>query len=145
MNSASMDPLHTLPVLSEQYDTLRLGLPALKAQAQPAGEAEANLQQLAAMHADMQKLVMERLYGTTFTAQRSIERQILSRCQRLPGIPSSMIGLESLTGELDDFGFGDYLGCPMNDEVGDRMDMHSIMEARLGLSQQGPARPRTYM
>ena len=32
------------------------------------------------------------------------------RVQRPPGlIPSSMIGLESLTGELDEFGFEDFL------------------------------------
>lgn len=31
------------------------------------------------------------------------------RFQRPPGLPSSMLGLESLTGELDEFGFEDYL------------------------------------
>jgi len=34
----------------------------------------------------------------------------LYRVQRPPGlVPSSMLGLESLTGELDEFGFEDFL------------------------------------
>ena len=34
----------------------------------------------------------------------------ICRCQRPAGlVPSSMLGLESLTGELDEFGFEDFL------------------------------------
>ena len=34
----------------------------------------------------------------------------IGRCQRPAGlVPSSMLGLESLTGELDEFGFEDFL------------------------------------
>lgn len=38
------------------------------------------------------------------------------RCQRPPGVlRSSMLGLEAMTGSLDDFGFEDYLNgnCPI--------------------------------
>lgn len=41
-----------------------------------------------------------------------------SRVERLPGLPSSRLGLESMTGELDDFGFESYLGLPSESEVG---------------------------
>ncbi|TQD83929.1 hypothetical protein C1H46_030512 [Malus baccata] len=47
-----------------------------------------------------------------------LERQILSRFQRPAGpIPSSMLGLEAMTGKLDDFGFEDYLNDPRESET----------------------------
>lgn len=41
-----------------------------------------------------------------------LEHQILSKFQRLPGVPSSHLGLEAMTGELDEFTFESYLGVP---------------------------------
>ena len=41
----------------------------------------------------------------------------LRRVERLPGLPSSRLGLEALTGELDDFSFASYLGLPGDSEV----------------------------
>ncbi len=55
-----------------------------------------------------------------------------ARVERLPGLQSSKLGLESLTGELDDFSFDSYLNLPSESEVAPP-DVHSVMEARLGL------------
>ncbi|KAL4178953.1 hypothetical protein AMTRI_Chr13g84780 [Amborella trichopoda] len=61
--------------------------------------------------------------------------------QRLPGpLPSSMLGLEALTGELDDIGFEDYLNDPRDSESFRPVDMHNGMEVRLGLAK-GPICP----
>ncbi len=74
---------------------------------------------------------MRSLYGVALPARFQIETQILSKFTRLPGLPSSKLGLESLTGELDEFGFNSYLNLPENsDSV--PVDMHSQMEQRLG-------------
>lgn len=54
------------------------------------------------------------------------------RVERLPGLPSSRLGLESLTGELDDFSFASYLNVPSESEAVPT-DLHSTMEKRLGL------------
>jgi Proteasome maturation factor UMP1 len=54
---------------------------------------------------------------------------LLCRVQRLPGIPSSRLGLDSLTGNLDDFSFGSYLNLPENSEVAPP-DMHTVMEKK---------------
>ncbi len=51
------------------------------------------------------------------------------RAGRLPGVPSSHLGLQSLTGELDDFGFESYIGFPEENET-PGPDMHSLMEAK---------------
>lgn len=54
------------------------------------------------------------------------------RHARLPGLPSTKLGLASMTGALDDFGFEDYLGLP-GDSPDPQPDLHSQMEARLGM------------
>lgn len=57
----------------------------------------------------------------------------MCRVQRLPGMESSRLGLDSLTGRLDDFDFGDYLNMPAESEA-TPTDMHSMMEAQLKLA-----------
>ena len=59
----------------------------------------------------------------------------LRRAQRLPGISSSRLGLESLTGVLDDFDETSYLGLEVEAEV-PPPDLHSQMENKLGLATQ---------
>ncbi|ERN03470.1 hypothetical protein AMTR_s00003p00267670 [Amborella trichopoda] len=69
------------------------------------------------------------------------EADLLLGFQRPPGpLPSSMLGLEALTGELDDIGFEDYLNDPRDSESFRPVDMHSGMEVRLGLDK-GPICP----
>ena len=48
----------------------------------------------------------------------------MRRIRRLPGLPSSNICLESMTGELDDFSIESYLGSPAEREV-PGVDLHS--------------------
>ena len=55
------------------------------------------------------------------------------RSERLPGLPSSKLHLASWTGALDDFCFEDYLGLPA-DSPAPQPDLHSVMEARLGVA-----------
>ncbi|KAK6913474.1 Proteasome maturation factor Ump1 [Dillenia turbinata] len=55
----------------------------------------------------------------------------------LGAIPSSMLGLDVLTGSLESFGPEDYLNDPRDSETFCVADMHHGMEARLGLSK-GP-------
>ena len=57
--------------------------------------------------------------------------------QRLPGIESSRLGLDSMTGKLDEFDFDTYLNRPADSEA-IPTDMHSLMEANLKL-QTKPA------
>ncbi|KAG7672561.1 putative Proteasome maturation protein-like protein [Nannochloris sp. 'desiccata'] len=73
--------------------------------------------------------MLQNVYGGAFPARLQIEKQLLNRVERLPGIPSSKLGLDSLTGNLDDFSFGSYLNLPENAEVAPR-DTHTVMEKR---------------
>lgn len=90
---------------------------------------------------DTQAQMLTQLYGSAVPAKLSIEAQILGRFRRLPGpgLHSSMLGLESLTGALDEYSFESYLGLPENSEDCPP-DLHSRMEARLGLGTAPQAR-----
>nr|AFK37364.1 unknown [Lotus japonicus] len=81
------------------------------------------------------------IHGAAFPLKEELDRQILSRFQRPRGaIPSSMLGLEIVTGSLDHFGFEDCLNDPRESETSLPVDMHHGMEVRLGLSK-GPVYP----
>jgi proteasome maturation protein len=120
------------------HDALRSGLPTLKADALPAHPAEVIEETNRKYHMQTRRFLMEKAYGTALPLQMQMERQILSKFQRPPGlIPSSMLGLESLTGALDEIGFEDSFGDVRESESFVPVDMHHAMEVRLGLSR-GP-------
>lgn len=81
--------------------------------------------------------VLRDLYGLAVPARKDIEQQMLSKFGRLPGLPSSRLGLESLTGELDTFGFESYLNLPEH-SLEQPVDLHSQMEQRLGMMGTKP-------
>ncbi|KAI8105659.1 hypothetical protein M9434_000241 [Picochlorum sp. BPE23] len=78
------------------------------------------------------KSLQEQVYGTALPARAVIEHQILNRIERLPGFPSSKLGLESLTGELDHFGFESYLPS-MEEKIDVLKEPHEGMEKKCGL------------
>lgn len=124
--------LDMLPMKMQPHDALRLGLASLKEDAMATHPVQ-QIQQEHALHASAKQLdMMRQLYGTAVPARLEIETQILSKFTRLPGLPSSKLGLEALTGELDGFSFESYLNLPSSSDT-QPPDMHSIMEARLGL------------
>ena len=124
-----------LPMQIIPHDSLRQGLPFLKADSSFAHPVEAIQHEKTAPAYRVDKgQMLANLYGTAFPAKLPIEAQILSMPGRLPGIPSSRLGLDSWCGALDEFGFEHYLGdpsCPENVPI----DSHSAMEAKLGLSK----------
>jgi proteasome maturation protein len=123
---------------------MRLGLSQLKDEAMPAHPVEVVLQQAAAFEAKTKRQLLEQAYGSAFTAKMDIERQILDRNLRLPGLPSSKLSLEAWSGALEDFGFEDYLGDPRDSEL-PAPDTHSLMEAKLGMTQRGTSLARPAM
>mmetsp|Transcript_5198 Transcript_5198/g.14915 ORF Transcript_5198/g.14915 Transcript_5198/m.14915 type:complete len:139 (+) Transcript_5198:235-651(+) len=125
-----MDGGSSLPVQQVPHDSLRQGLPALKDDAEVSHPVEAIQGNLGKQAEASRHAMLANLYGSALPARMQIEKQILGRVQRLPGLPSSNVLLESLTGELDDFGVEAYVGNPSAPE-GPQADLHSQMEARL--------------
>ncbi|MCO5556842.1 hypothetical protein L7F22_010396 [Adiantum nelumboides] len=84
--------------------------------------------------------LLENAYGLTVSLWMDIDRQILLRCHPPGLLPSSMLGLQSLIGELDEFGFEDFLNDPQSAKLFVPMDMHQGMEVPIGLSKAPDAR-----
>ncbi|CAK8576955.1 unnamed protein product [Lathyrus sativus] len=124
-----------------QNDVLRFGLPGVKSDIVGAHPLESSLQSVRGVEEAMKRQCKVNLYGAAFPLKEELDRQILSRFQRPPGvIPSSMLGLETVTGSLDHFGFEDFLNDPCESETFRPLDMHHGMEVRLGISK-GPVYP----
>ncbi|KAI6670509.1 hypothetical protein NL676_005394 [Syzygium grande] len=122
-------------------DALRFGLHGVKSGIVGSHPLESARQSAKDNQEEMKRRMLANTYGSAFPLKMELDRQILSRFQRPPGaISSSMLGLEALTGSLDDFGFEDYLNDPRDSESFRPLDMHHAMEVRLGLSK-GPACP----
>eukprot|EP00252_Welwitschia_mirabilis_P016903 TRINITY_DN37651_c0_g1_i1.p1 TRINITY_DN37651_c0_g1~~TRINITY_DN37651_c0_g1_i1.p1 ORF type:complete len:144 (+),score=34.49 TRINITY_DN37651_c0_g1_i1:232-663(+) len=119
-------------------DTLRFGLAGVKSDviiSHPVQIMEENAQK---KQFETKRRILENVYGSALPLKMEIEQQILSRFQRPYGmLPSSMLGLESMTGALEEFGFEDYLNDPRDSETFVPPDMHHAMEVKLGLSK-GP-------
>uniref|UniRef100_A0A061SPY4 Proteasome maturation protein n=1 Tax=Tetraselmis sp. GSL018 TaxID=582737 RepID=A0A061SPY4_9CHLO len=126
-----MDNLNSLPVLSSPHDALRNGLSCLKADAGVAHPVEAVQKSKTLAGEVVGPRLLRDVYGTAASAKLDIERQILLKTGRFHGLHSSRLGLDSLTGELDELTFEDFLGDPQNNEM-QPPDMHSQFEAHFG-------------
>uniref|UniRef100_A0A2P2KWT9 Cyclin-B1-2-like n=1 Tax=Rhizophora mucronata TaxID=61149 RepID=A0A2P2KWT9_RHIMU len=124
-----------------QNDALRFGLHGVKSDLLSSHPLESAYHSTRKNEEEMRRKILANTYGSAFPLKMDLDRQILSRFQRPPGpVPSSMLGLEALTGSLDDFGFEDYLNDPRESETFRPADMHHGMEVHLGLSK-GPVCP----
>eukprot|EP00262_Sarcandra_glabra_P010094 TRINITY_DN24989_c0_g1_i1.p1 TRINITY_DN24989_c0_g1~~TRINITY_DN24989_c0_g1_i1.p1 ORF type:complete len:165 (-),score=24.34 TRINITY_DN24989_c0_g1_i1:228-653(-) len=124
-----------------QNDALRFGLQGVKSDIVGSHPLQSLSESTKRTDAEMKRLILANTYGSAFPLKMDLDRQILSRFQRPTGaLPSSMLGLEALTGSLDDFGFEDYLNDPRDSETFRPADMHHGMEVRVGLSK-GPVCP----
>eukprot|EP00658_Telonema_sp_P-2_P008727 TRINITY_DN1329_c0_g1_i2.p2 TRINITY_DN1329_c0_g1~~TRINITY_DN1329_c0_g1_i2.p2 ORF type:complete len:127 (-),score=30.42 TRINITY_DN1329_c0_g1_i2:485-865(-) len=70
------------------------------------------------------------MFGSHMMMRRKMEEAILSRHQRLPGLKSEFVGLSTLLGRDDDFGFEDVLDDPWMRETS-CMPLHDAMEIKL--------------
>eukprot|EP00927_Polykrikos_kofoidii_P077670 TRINITY_DN7458_c1_g2_i2.p2 TRINITY_DN7458_c1_g2~~TRINITY_DN7458_c1_g2_i2.p2 ORF type:complete len:142 (+),score=37.78 TRINITY_DN7458_c1_g2_i2:68-493(+) len=77
------------------------------------------------------------VYGQHAPLRAKMERELLSQFQRLPGLPSSFIGLETVLGMEDKIEFEDVFNleahAPTSKTVGPNWGLHDAMEARLNM------------
>ncbi|KAK3003337.1 hypothetical protein RJ639_019280 [Escallonia herrerae] len=122
-------------------DALRFGLHGVKSDIVGSHPLESAYQSASTRQEEMKRKVLTSTFGSAFPLKMELDRKIISRFHRPSGaIPSSMLGLEAMTGALEDFGFEDYLNDPRDSETFRPADMHHGMEVHLGLSK-GPVCP----
>ncbi|CAN0431697.1 unnamed protein product [Discosporangium mesarthrocarpum] len=74
-----------------------------------------------------------KIYGSAFVMRMKTEVAVLSQAQRLPGLPSSMLGLETSLGRDEMVEFEDYLNRPEERPEAPRFRVHEAMEIKMGL------------
>merc|ERR1712039_951519 len=84
---------------------------------------------------DLQAKAM--VFGQHAPLRAKMERELLSQFQRLPGLPSSLVGLETVLDMDDDIEFEDVFNleenAPMSKITGPNRTMHDVMEQRLNM------------
>ncbi|XP_011099285.1 cyclin-B1-2 [Sesamum indicum] len=136
-----MDSEKMIPLEGRRDDPLRYGIHGVKSDIIEPHPLESAYRSSKVRQEEMKKKILMNTYGAAFPIKMELDRQILSKFQRPPGvIPSSFVGLEAMNGTLESFGFGDYLNDPRESESFRPVDMHHGMEVRLGLSK-GPPQP----
>ncbi|GLT41175.1 hypothetical protein SLA2020_152590 [Shorea laevis] len=127
-----------------QKDSLRFGLNGVKSDLVGSHPLEIAYESARKNEEEMKRRILANTYGSAFPLKMDMDRQILSRFQRPPGaISSSMLGLEAMTGHLDNFGLEDkylYLNGAQQSETFRPPNMHHGMEVQLGISK-GPVCP----
>jgi proteasome maturation protein len=112
--------MQSLPILTEPYDVLRQGLPsAVPALAAPSSMAAAKPQ-----------LSVREMYGLGAALKVEQDVKLAENFHRFPGIPSSFLGLQTVTGEISDIEVHDWLGEPL-ERKNLQCDFHVTMEKAL--------------
>lgn len=76
---------------------------------------------------------ISRLYGVAAAMRLKTEKDVLSQIRRAPGLPSSMVGLETVLGTDETIEFEDFLNDPLEKPDLPQVPVHEKMEAALGL------------
>lgn len=87
-----------------------------------------------ARHLEARLTMMGNVYGAYAPMRRRMDLQTVARAQRLPGLPSSRLGLEVLLNTLEDIDFDEVLTDARH--TAEPVDLHLAMEQRLGMTPQ---------
>lgn len=77
--------------------------------------------------------ITERVYGSHAAWEKRMDRAVLSQVQRLPGLPSSHVGLDALLGKDQKLEWEDVLNVPELRPSMPKLSVHDLMENKLKL------------
>ncbi|KDO35729.1 hypothetical protein SPRG_18875 [Saprolegnia parasitica CBS 223.65] len=122
----------SLPLLRAGPDVLRVGWQRADQDARPVHEVQ-RLEMHRRVHGFEAKMnSVEQIYGKAAAMRLRTEKIMLEQHVRLPGLPSSRVGLDTLMGNDDTLDFADILNEPQeNPEVHFRV--HDAMEVKLAI------------
>eukprot|EP01023_Acetabularia_acetabulum_P061465 TRINITY_DN742_c0_g1_i2.p3 TRINITY_DN742_c0_g1~~TRINITY_DN742_c0_g1_i2.p3 ORF type:complete len:139 (+),score=22.09 TRINITY_DN742_c0_g1_i2:108-524(+) len=123
----------TLPFLTESADILRHGPVKLRGELMSVHPVQKIQKHNGEVHEKEMREMLRHAYGIALPTRMAIERSILDGCERLPCLPSSKLGLDIMTGKLNEFEFEDILDLP-DSRTEILPDIPSMMEARLGIN-----------
>ncbi|KAI8329049.1 proteasome maturation factor UMP1-domain-containing protein [Chlamydoabsidia padenii] len=113
------------------HDTLRYGTRSLKAEVLPGHPLERRLDEWNDNQWELKLNMARQTYGMHAPIKMMMERDIVSKRQRMPVLPSSNLHLDILTGRDETIDFEDFLNDPALST--DTLDVHAAMEHKLKL------------
>uniref|UniRef100_A0A7S2S4B2 Proteasome maturation protein n=1 Tax=Rhizochromulina marina TaxID=1034831 RepID=A0A7S2S4B2_9STRA len=126
-----MEGAPQIPVLQGPRDQMREGLQTtLAAESRQGHPLETRL----AVDDFSQKVDMvRRMYGSAAAMRLQTERLATEQIQRLPGLPSSFLALQTVLGEDCTLQFEDVLNDPFEAPVETKASLHDELEFKFGL------------
>ncbi|CAG8601700.1 3831_t:CDS:2 [Ambispora gerdemannii] len=113
------------------HDTFRLGTRSIANELLPSHPLERRLDQWNQTQINLKLTMERRIYGIHAPIRHLMERNIVSKVQRAPILPSSNLALDILMGKDETIEFDDFLNDP---ELSiEPMDLHASMEHKLGI------------
>jgi proteasome maturation protein len=122
-----------LPIAHLPGDVLRYGLEARATQAGPKHPVEVIQFNRVEREFEGKLDTVRRIYGSGLAMRLKTEAAELSRPLRLPGLPSTLPGLETIMGKDETVDFEDFLGLPQESPEEPRFSVHEAMEIKYGL------------
>lgn len=140
----------TIPIARTPHDTLREGGRSFKFEARAPHPVETIQSQELRRQWDADLYRVERVYGMAAAWEKRMDRAVLASVARLPGIPSSHIGIDTLLHRHTKIGFEDYLGREWLRGVqalwlvgsGLRSRSRAILAAAIAVPQHSPLVPK---
>jgi len=121
-----------LPFLRDSSVPLKHGLATLQNQSISTHPVQHIQKNWVIDEASRENFAIKRIFGTQMNMRLEMEKEILGKPKRLPGLPSSFVGLETVLGTDEDIDFEDYLSDPRTSET-IPPSTHEMMETSLGI------------
>ncbi|KAJ0408105.1 hypothetical protein P43SY_002075 [Pythium insidiosum] len=123
---------NSLPLVRAPPDALRHGFYSASADVRPVHP----VQQLQAMHRrntwELKMATAEQIYGKGAAMRLRTEKAVMEQFGRMPGLPSSHVGLDTITGADEEITFNDFLNDPA-EHPEHSFRVHDAMEVKLAI------------
>ncbi|CAH0477059.1 unnamed protein product [Peronospora belbahrii] len=126
MNSSS------LPLVRAPPDALRYGFYSASEDVRPLHEVERLQTTYRQSNWNLKMATVEQIYGKAAAMRLRTEKSVLEQFTRLPGLPSSHAGLDTLMGTDEQIEFTDFLNDP-NEHPENTFRVHEAMEVKLSI------------
>ncbi|ETW06528.1 hypothetical protein H310_02758 [Aphanomyces invadans] len=123
----------SLPLLRAGPDLMRVGFQRASEDTRPVHEVQRleTHRRLRGFEGKMRSV--EQIYGKAAAMRLRTEKILLEQHTRLPGLPSSRCGLDTVLGNDDTLDFTDILNDPQDSPEAPQFRVHDVMEVKLAI------------
>ncbi|KAI9208538.1 proteasome maturation factor UMP1 [Polychytrium aggregatum] len=112
------------------HDTMRHGLASIRSQVMPSHPLESHLKNWDETQQQLRNTMQRQVFGRHLPVRMQLDKQYLSQLRRMPGLPSSNLGLSILEGTDGNIDFEDFLTEAVESTD---VDGHGAIERVLGI------------